>query len=129
MTAQQALDEWNSYAVRNGWPLVRRMTPDRVRKVNALIKGGMDDWREALAKAERSHFLCGQNERGWRLHFDFFISERGFTRTLEGVYDNKDSTTVSPKSPEQLQQEARVRGYRQTGFWLQSWGEKPGEVH
>jgi len=129
---QEALDAWNLAAVECGWPVVRRLTADRERKLYALLKEGLDDWREALAKAKASDFLCGRTSRsdkhaGWKFSIDFFVTESRFVRVLEGVYDNAQSTTPTLKDPETLLWEARMRGFREKGTWIGIYGPKPGE--
>lgn len=131
----EAVALWNEAAARCGWPIVRRLTADRERKVRGLIRNGLGDWREALAKAEASDFLCGRTERrgehaGWRFNFDFFITESRFVRLLEGLYDNKETTLLPVgKSPEVSQWEARLRGWKDgKGMWLAAqWGPPPGQ--
>lgn len=129
---QEALDLWNTAAVECKWPLVRRLTADRERKLYALLKNGLDDWREAIAKAKASDFLCGRTSKserhsGWRFTFDFFVTERGFTKVLEGNYDNADSDGPKFKSPDTLLWEARMKDYKPGSLWLGIWGPKPGE--
>lgn len=130
---QEALDLWNAYAVRCGWPLVRRLTSDRERKLRVLLKQGMADWQEALAKAEASDFLCGRTERsekhaGWRFSIDAMLRESFFVKILEGNYDNRDAAPIRPsEDPETLLWKARLSKYQPGGFWLGMWGPKPGE--
>lgn len=135
MSIQAALDLWNESAARCGWPLVRRLTADRERKVRNLIRNGLEEWTEALGKAEASDFLCGRVERssnhaGWRFTFDFFITESRFVRVLEGAYDNKESVAQPVyKSSDAVLREARLRGYKPGGFWLNTWGPRPEDVN
>lgn len=131
---QEALDLWNETAAVCGWPLVRRLTSDRERKLRALLRNGIEDWKEALAKAQLSDFLNGRTTRsekheGWRFNFDFFITDSRFTRILEGNYDNAERATPMLRDPDALQREARMKGYREKGFWLPTWGPKPQETH
>ena len=132
MAAQEAIDLWNEAAVRCGWPLVRRLTPDRERKLRGLIRSGLDEWKEALGKAELSDFLCGRVERaekhsGWRFSIDAMLRESFFVKILEGNYDNRESTQAKFKSAETILWEARLKGFREKGMWLGIWGPKPGE--
>lgn len=129
---QEALDLWNTAAVECKWPLVRRLTADRERKLYALLKNGLDDWREAIAKAKASDFLCGRTSRsekhaGWRFSFDFFVTDSRFTRILEGVYDNQDAPGEKFVSPANALWEARLRNYKPGGLWLGIWGPTPQE--
>jgi hypothetical protein len=127
---QEALDLWNVAAAECGWPIVRRLTADRERKLYALLKNGLDDWREALAKAKASDFLCGRTARserhsGWRFSFDAMVRDSFFTKVLEGNYDNREDAAPTFKSPETLLWEARLRSYRPGGMWLGIWGPRP----
>jgi hypothetical protein len=130
----EAVELWNVAALECGWPTIRRLTADRERKVRSLIREGLDDWREALAKAKASDFLCGRTARserhaGWRFSFDFFITESRFVRVLEGQYDNAQSSTPSLhiEDPETLLWRARLKDYKPGGMWLGIWGPRPGE--
>lgn len=132
MSAQEALDLWNEAAVRSGWPRVRRMTADREKKLRALVKGGLDDWREALAKAEASDFLCGrtarsEQHRGWQFTIDAMLRESFFVKILEGNYDNREAPTLRLKDPDTSLWEARIKGFRERGLWMVIWGPRPGE--
>lgn len=128
-SVSEALDLWNVAASEAGWPLVRRLTSDRERKLLRLLRDGGDDWREGLGKAKASDFLCGRTERdkhqGWRFNFDTMLRESFFVRLLEGNFDN--ASEPSFKSPEQALWEARLRNYKPGGTWLGIWGPKPGE--
>jgi hypothetical protein len=129
---EEALSLWNETAAICGWPLVRGLTGDRERKLRRLIRNGLDEWREALAKAQLSDFLTGKTEKaekhaGWRMTFDFFITESRFIRILEGNYDNREPVQVSFKSPETVLWEARLRTYAPGKLWLGIWGPKPNE--
>ncbi len=130
MSIQEALDAWNEAAARCGWPIVRRMTVERERRLRGLIRGGLEDWREALAKAEASDFLCGRTQKsekhaGWRFTIDAMLRETFFARVLEGVYDNREQAAVTFKSPETLLWEARLRAYKPGSMWLGIWGPRP----
>lgn len=129
---QQALDEWNLAAAECGWPIVRRLTSDRERKLYALLKDGLDDWREALAKAKASDFLCGRTAKsdkhaGWKFTFDAMVRESFFVKILEGNYCNKQAPTFHTKDPETLLWEARLRGWKEKGQWIGIYGPRPGE--
>lgn len=128
---QSALDLWNETAAICGWPLVRGLTSDRERKLRKILRAGIEEWKEALAKAQLSDFLCGRTEKndkhsGWRLTFDTFVRESFFVKVIEGNYDNREQAApVSFKSPETILWEARLRNYKPGGMWLGIWGPKP----
>ena len=94
-----AVEAWNDLAGRIGLPAVQRLTTARAAALRArLIEvGGIDGWLAALAKIEASPFLRGEGGRaqghdGWRCNFDWLISQRGFTRLLEGAFDSTPGT-------------------------------------
>ncbi len=136
MTIQQALECWNTSAEKCGWPQVRLNRPqpkDRVNKLrDILATGGMEEWREALAKAEQSDFLCGRTDRsekhaGWRFNIDTMVRPSFFTRLLEGNFDNSKPSGTIYKSPETLLWEARLRSWKPGALWLGIWGPSPLE--
>lgn len=75
-------------AKRCNWVVARKITPKRQRDVRARLKecGGLDGWREQLARAEQQPFLGGASRDGWRMDLDFFASLRGWTAIEEGKY-------------------------------------------
>ena len=86
--ADQAAEEWNAMAKRAGLPCVRGMTEARRRAVTARLgEGGIELWRQALERIERSDFLTGAGN-GWRATFDFACTPSGFAKILEGNYDH-----------------------------------------
>ena len=129
---RQALELWNEAAQECKWPLVRRLTADRERKLRALVADGLDDWKEALAKAKASDFLRGRTARGekhsgWRFTFDAMIRESFFVKILEGNYDNHEATGEKFVSPMTALWEARLKNYKPGALWLGVWGPPPGE--
>lgn len=53
-------------------------------------------WWDALQKLKDSAFLSGKNNRGWIADVDFFLTESGFTKILEGKYDNTKPVADKP---------------------------------
>ena len=47
-----------------------------------------DHWRKAIAKISASQFCNGENDRGWKATFDWFISRDSVVKVMEGKYDN-----------------------------------------
>lgn len=88
--ALKAFHAYNELAQRIGLPLARTLTPARRKSLTARLRehGGMPAWNQALANVERSAFLRGKNDRGWRLDFDFLIAASKFTRVHDGTYGN-----------------------------------------
>lgn len=81
-------------------PRCLSMTDKRKRAVRTFLKTfSVDDFAEICRKAEGSSFMRGENDRGWRADFDFLISERGATGTLEGKYDDRGAASPHGNPP------------------------------
>ena len=80
-------------AKANNLPEVHKLTDARKRLAAARLRdaGGAEGIHAAVAKVAASPWLKGlRNGAGhenWRCTFDYLISERGFTKIMEGNYD------------------------------------------
>lgn len=84
----EVVEAWNITAERLGLSKIAKLTDDRKRKLSARCKDAtLDDFRAALAAIERSRWLQGDNDRGWKANFDFFLQPKSFTKLIEGAYD------------------------------------------
>lgn len=89
LTIDEIVEAWNERMVPQGFSAVRRLTTERRRKIGARLRENtLDDWQRALGAIERSSFLRGENERGWRADFDFLLQPKSFTKLIEGAYDH-----------------------------------------
>lgn len=97
---EQAVDAYNTAAQAVGWSVVQRINPHRRSALKARLKdcGGIEGWRAAMAKAVDSPFLTGDNDRGWKADFDFFIQSKSFTKLMEGGYDRRASSRAGSAS-------------------------------
>lgn len=88
--ARLAFDRYNELAARIGLPIATVLTDARKQKIVARIReaGGMAGFDKALANVERSAFLQGQNDSGFRADFDFICQAKSFSRLLDGGYGN-----------------------------------------
>lgn len=78
-------------------PQVKAFTPDRADKCRARINQAtrdgclsqyLEDFAEAVRKAQSSPFLRGEGDRGWRANFDWLVANhRNIYAILEGKYD------------------------------------------
>lgn len=90
--SSEAVKLWNEAAKANGWPVVQRMNPNRSKQIKARLRdvGGIDGWRDALAKAAGSDFLCGRTANPWMgFGFDWIVKPANFTKLMEGNYGNR----------------------------------------
>lgn len=89
LSVYDVVDAWNDLAADRGLPKVSKVTEARRRQVQARIKEYPDaaDWSKALSAIDKSKFLCGDNDRGWRANFDFLLQPSTFIKLLEGTYD------------------------------------------
>lgn len=104
----EAFAGYNAAAKRCDWPVARTLTPPRKAALAARLRecGGLDGWREALGRAERSDFLCGRVPRdgphaNWTFDLDCLLQQKTFTRLMEGRYDNRTGPPANDK-PEWL---------------------------
>lgn len=89
MDALRAFESYNALALRIGIPQASSLSPDRRRKIIARLRDhGPDGWTRALANIERSSFLTGANDRGWRASLDWLLSPTKFAQVHDGGYGN-----------------------------------------
>ncbi len=85
----EAFEAYNATAQRCAIPQAARMTPDRERKIAARLKDyGIAGWHRALGNIEKSSFLTGTNDRGWRASLDFLLQAESFGKVHDGGYGN-----------------------------------------
>ncbi len=81
-------------------PKVQSISERRRKHLRARWKqlGGIETFQDAFTKANRSPFLCGQNDRGWKADFDWLIkNEDNITKVLEGKYLDKGGGGTRPR--------------------------------
>ena len=87
--ALKAFEAYNATALRCGLQQAGKFTPDRSRKIIARLRDyGVDGWQQALANVERSSFLTGKNDKGWRANLDFLLQPSSFGKVHDGTYGN-----------------------------------------
>lgn len=88
--ASAAESTWNSLAPSE-LVKIRTMTRKRVLGLSRRVLEGMK-LDEVLLKASKSDFLRGKNDRGWKMDFDWLISnDTNWVKVMEGKYDNKSA--------------------------------------
>jgi hypothetical protein len=85
----EAVRCWNEMAAVTGLTAVQRITKRREIALRRRLWecGGLEGWRLACNEVRDAPFLRGENKAGWRMDFDSMITERHFTKLLEGGYD------------------------------------------
>ena len=82
------VEAWNRLAQAEKLPKVRALTTKRHRALAARLRNPewRTGWREAVDKIRECPFLLGENDRGWRADFDWFLRPDTVIRILEGQY-------------------------------------------
>lgn len=97
--ALAAFGAYNETALRCGLPQAAKLTPDRERKIIARLKDyGLDGWHRALGNIEKSAFLTGGTDHGFRADLDFVCQAKSFGKLHDGGYGNGRHRTA-PRQP------------------------------
>jgi len=88
LTPKEIVEDWNALATSCGLPIVRKLTPARIKAVRTRLRQypEIEDWRRAFAHIRGSPFLLGENKTGWRADFDFLLQAKSFTKLTEEAY-------------------------------------------
>ncbi len=80
---------WNEN--RGPLPAAEALNEERKRKANSRLRDcpDLERWATGIRKAAASSFCRGENDRGWRATFDFFLKPSTLTKALEGAYEGK----------------------------------------
>ena len=90
ISEKEIIDAWNILATNHGLPKVAKLTADRKRKLAVMRKQStIEELQAALGAISRCKWMHGDNDRGWRADFDFFLQPKSFTKLIEGSYDQK----------------------------------------
>lgn len=89
LEALEAFNAFNAIALRCALPQAAKLTPNRERSIVARLKDyGLDGWHRALANIEKSKFLTGGTEQGFRADLDFVCQAKSFGKLHDGGYGN-----------------------------------------
>lgn len=87
---------WNNLAKECNLTALSKITQQRFQKLNTRAKESknfLEDFKRAIENIRQTPFLQGDNERGWKIDFDWLIkSETNFFKVVEGKY-SKEGTT------------------------------------
>lgn len=94
------LNSWNSFADMLNLKKIIKLSDTRIAGIRQRAKEKEFDLDMIFEKIRQSKFLLGENDRGWKVDFDFvFCSKTKYLKILEGKYDgtNKNNGGASPE--------------------------------
>lgn len=85
-----------------------QLTEKRKGMIRARVKEyGWQNVCEMVHRAAQSHFLNGQNDRGWVATLNWLFLPNNFAKVIEGAYDNREAVPqvlTKPTKPYAVQQ-------------------------
>jgi len=89
------VQKWNSHGELPAVLSVSRMRLVilQARRVEPFFS---QHWEAAIERICKSDFCLGQNDRGWKADFDWFLKPDNVARVMEGKYDNRAATKPEP---------------------------------
>lgn len=123
LDALRAFEAYNETALRCALPQASKLTPDRRRKIIARLKEyGPDGWAQALANIEKSKFLTGGTDAGFRADLDFMLQAKSFGKLHDGGYGNgrhngkREIWDVPSFAPTETREQMEARIARELGY-------------
>lgn len=96
-TKDTLLSSWNDLAGKCGLSKIMSITKSRQAKIKTRekdIKDFTTTFVLALGKIEKSKFLKGENNNGWKVTFDWLVeNDSNIMKVIEGNYDNNKPNT------------------------------------
>lgn len=78
-------------------PEVKKLTaPRRAAIKNRVAEVGLSGLENIFGMVAQSHFLNGENDRGWTADFDWIMKPANFIKILEGKYKNSNNAKQLP---------------------------------
>lgn len=115
IASKSLLEIWENN--RGAMSSVRSFTNQRVNKCKQRLRSpsfNPEDFRVAVCKASTTPFLLGDNERGWKADFDWFIaSDTNYVKVLEGKYDGKPRKADGDGATKHEQRQRKLHEERQ----------------
>lgn len=88
------LNSWNSFAEMLGLTKIIKLSDKRIAGIKQRVKEKEFDLDMVFEKIRQSKFLQGDNDRSWKVDFDFvFCSKDNYLKILEGKYDDEINKT------------------------------------
>jgi len=100
LPVESILERWTRIAEKLGLVVPRAVSKRRLEKLKSRLREhpNSEFWVEVFRKIEDSHFLQGENDRGWKIDFDFLIANtENVLKIVEGKYDGRNGTNGKQK--------------------------------
>lgn len=90
-----------------GLSKARGVSPSREKSANARWKEKPDEtyWSDIAKRMAASRFCQGENDRGWKATFDFFLHPDTHLKVLEGKYDDRKGINSKTQTGTHVRQE------------------------
>jgi hypothetical protein len=78
---------------------IQSLSPGRAKALKSRRSDSYfcGNWKAAIVKVAASKFCNGENDRGWRADFDFFLRPDTVAKIMEGKYDSFKAVKKSPQ--------------------------------
>jgi hypothetical protein len=103
MPILESFESYQALALRCGLPQARNLSPALRKSIGARLREYQPKgWDDCLAMIERSGFLCGQNDRDFRVNLPWMLKPANFEKIISGTYGNgRDATPGSSISTDE----------------------------
>ena len=86
---------WNIFANKHGLSPIIKLTDSRKSHIKQRISENEFVFDTILSEIEKSKFLLGVNDKGWKVDFDFIVgSKNNYIKILEGKYRQNNNMRV-----------------------------------
>lgn len=112
-SSSKQVDEFISlyHDVCKSLPKVRILTDKRKKAIKTLLsKISLEEIKEAFEIIEKTPFLKGDNDRGWKPNIEFLVKHDNIVKILEGFYDS----SIQPDNQPQQQEEKPKNWWEKT---------------
>lgn len=93
------LDRWNAVASQLHLPEIKGLSQKRVGKLKLRTADTKFDFDKILEAVKESTWAHGNNDRGWKISFDFIIeNDTNYLKVLEGKYKPANNLTWRPEN-------------------------------
>jgi uncharacterized protein YdaU (DUF1376 family) len=95
----EVLKVWNQKAQNTVIPKAEVLSEKRKRVLGTRLSEPyfVQNWKEALELIHGSNFLKGNNDRGWKASFDWFIAPDSVVKIMEKKYINPERAAINGK--------------------------------